>query len=225
MENMMNEEADNFRKHDNDSKETLIAIHKKWATFSRETLTLAKSVHSMAEDLAMTKDHKMALDNYFKQLDEYEQFLNMSIEDLRVLEKKRESNVEMTLVCTQLDFKKIKELFKTEEDENYLCALLQALRWRITRITSAVTRREIVIQYVSNDILSYPISHTLLEKKGNRIKESTIRFVNALASEYMGRSYLIEHDQLINHLILILKSEGMDNNCRRSCLGTIQKLS
>ena len=49
--------------------------------------------------------------------------------------------------------------------------------------------------------------------------------MNALASEYMARSYLIENDQLINHLILVLKSEGMDNNCRRSCLGTIQKLS
>lgn len=35
----------------------------------------------------------------------------------------------------------------------------------------------------------------------------------------------MENEQLINHLVLILKSEGMDNNCRRSSLGTIQKLS
>jgi hypothetical protein len=90
LEQIMKEEGENYRKHDNDSKETLIAIHKKWATFSRETLTLAKSVHAMAESLAMTKDHKMALDNYFRQLDDYEQFLNMSIEDLKILERKRQ---------------------------------------------------------------------------------------------------------------------------------------
>ena len=82
-----------------------------------------------------------------------------------------------------------------------------------------------MIQYVSNDILNYTITHTLLEKRGERIKECTIRFINALGSEYMGRTYLIENEQLINHLVLILKSEGMDNNCRRSSLGTIQKLS
>ena len=57
-----------------------------------------------------------------------------------------------------------------EENENYICALLQGLRWRITRISHAVTRREIVIQYVSNDILSYSITHTLLEKKGERVR-------------------------------------------------------
>lgn len=78
---------------------------------------------------------------------------------------------------------------------------------------------------MSNDILNYSITHKLLEKKGDRIKESTLRFINALGSEYMGRTYLMENEQLINHLVLILKSEGMDNNCRRSSLGTIQKLS
>lgn len=98
---------------------------------------MAKSVHAMAESLAMTKDHKIALDNYFRQLDEYEQFLNMSIEDLRILERKRQNeNIDnFSPQCSQLDFKKIKDIFKNEEDENYICALLQGLRWRITRIS------------------------------------------------------------------------------------------
>jgi len=52
LENILKEEGDNYRRNENDSKETLIAIHRKWATFSRETLILAKNIHAMAEGLA-----------------------------------------------------------------------------------------------------------------------------------------------------------------------------
>ena len=84
-----------------------------------------------------------------------------------------------------------------------------------------MVRRELVIQMVSNDILNNKLAHVLLEKKGPEVRETTVRFINALASEYMGRSYLIEHEKLILHLIHILKSEDGDTVVRRSCLGTL----
>jgi len=69
----------------------------------------------------------------------------------------------------QLDMKKVKETLQNEKNESYCCAILQALRWRVTRTTSGVVRRGFVIQFVSNDFLNYSFMNMLLEKKGPKV--------------------------------------------------------
>jgi len=51
-----------------------------------------------------------------------------------------------------LDFVKIKENFHKIENEEFTCAILQALRWRITRSKNS-QRREVIMNYAINDIL------------------------------------------------------------------------
>lgn len=233
-EHVLQEENDHFRQLQEENKQAEFVMHKRWAKFCKQTIDLCKRYHLFSEKKVNSKEEKVMIDDYFRQLDDYEQFLNVSLEDLKDLNEQQNQDETINVTnndgfppvnSTPLDFKKIKKAFIEEDDENILCSLLQAIRFRITRMPNAITRREIVIQMVSNDILNNKLAHVLIEKKGPRVRESAVRFINALAYEYMGRSYLIEHEKLINHLVYILKSEPEDNVIRRACLGTLQKLS
>lgn len=50
-------------------------------------------------------------------------------------------------------------------------------------------------------------------------------FVNALASECLGRSYLLQKSNLVEVLVNILHKEKGDSNLRQCALGTLQKFS
>lgn len=52
-----------------------------------------------------------------------------------------------------------------------------------------------------------------------------MKLVDALASEYAGRSYIIQNEKLFTLVIQILKNEYTDSTVRKSCLGIVQKLS
>ena len=49
--------------------------------------------------------------------------------------------------------------------------------------------------------------------------------MNALASECLGRSYLLMKPDLVETLVRILNREEGDSNLRRNALGTLQKFS
>ena len=46
-------------------------------------------------------------------------------------------------------------------------------------------------------------------------------FVNALASECLGRSYLLQKQDLVSELLSILHNEQGDTNLRQCVLGTL----
>ena len=50
-------------------------------------------------------------------------------------------------------------------------------------------------------------------------------FVNALASECLGRGYLLQKQNLVEVLVNILHKEEGDTNLRQCALGTLQKFS
>ena len=52
-----------------------------------------------------------------------------------------------------LDYQKIINHFLSKTDPIRTCAILQALRWRITKTKGAYMRREIVITFASFDII------------------------------------------------------------------------
>ncbi len=82
-----------------------------------------------------------------------------------------------------LSFDKIKEVFWTMENEEMVCAVLQALRWRITRSKNS-QRREVIMTYSLNDILGCNgeensiIQDNLFMKSSQKIKELFIFSLN-----------------------------------------------
>lgn len=50
-------------------------------------------------------------------------------------------------------------------------------------------------------------------------------FVNALASECLGRSYLLQKNDLVDILVRVLYHEQADTSLRQNALGTLQKFS
>lgn len=50
-------------------------------------------------------------------------------------------------------------------------------------------------------------------------------FINALASECLGRTYLLQREDLIESLVNLLQNETEDTTLRQNTLGTLQKFS
>lgn len=98
-----------------------------------------------------------------------------------------------------MDFDKLKDFFLSSRDEIKTCATLQALRWRVTRVSTLV-KKQTLYAYAHYDIMDCALD-SKLEKRVfdylffspmNKVREFTMSFLNALASEYLGRSYLLQ---------------------------------
>ena len=181
----------------------------------------------------MVKDDRAAITELNGNLQEFEQFLVGSLTDLfgdnasmcnpSMINSKSKVNRQSSLKV--LDFKKLKVELANSKDINYTCAVLEALRWRVSKAGSIIQRREVVIQFSNYDLIDYTFFTTLLEKKSRLVTEHIIALANSVASDYLGRSYLIENEQLITHLVYILKNEDKETFIRKNCLGILQKLS
>ena len=116
-----------------------------------------------------------------------------------------------------IDFKKIKEFLAGDASEEIkVCATLQALRWRLTKTRRKQLVKVVIHSYALYDLLDakqaaleskeedkdkdddgsaeQPKGTILISKLlgGTRkVLEYTMTFVNALASECLGRSYLL----------------------------------
>jgi hypothetical protein len=114
------------------------------------------------------------------------------------------------------------------QDDLQVCSLLQALRWRLSR-SQAYLRKEILGAYIKYNILCTTKPHDLLLDKllnwEGRVKEFCVRFLNVIATECAGRSYLLTKDSLIKILTKVLYIEREDTSLRQNTLGILQKLS
>jgi len=114
------------------------------------------------------------------------------------------------------------------QDDMQVCSLLQALRWRLSR-SQAYLRKEILGAYIKYNVLCTTKPHdTLLDKLLNwegRVKEFSVRYLNVIATECGGRSYLLTKDNLIKILTTVLYQEKEDTSLRQNTLGILQKLS
>ena len=62
----------------------------------------------------------------------------------------------------------------------------------------------------------------LFYSHSTKIKEYFIAFLNSIANEYQGRSYLLKYDNIVGLLIEILFREGQeDSYLRQNALGTL----
>ena len=115
-----------------------------------------------------------------------------------------------------------------------LCATLQAFRWRLTKTRKKKTLRQVIFTYTHYDILDCSeraannekkIIDKLLLEDDRRVLEYTMTFINALGNECLGRSYLLQKQDLVETLVKILKEEQGDTHLRQNALGALQKFS
>ena len=101
-----------------------------------------------------------------------------------------------------IDYNKIKEFLRKSARNHHLetevCATLQALSWRITKVNSKI-RRQNLHSYYHFDVLEVKradsltsVFHLLLSEGNSiRVREFSVILINSLASEYLGRCYLL----------------------------------
>lgn len=123
-----------------------------------------------------------------------------------------------------LDFGKIKAFLRTSKDESQLCATLQALRWRISRVNH-IMRRQATTAYIHFNLLDVETFDALFHNQSIKVKEYFMSLVNNMASEYQGRSYLLQYPNIVALLITAMRREALDSFLRQNCLGTLQKFS
>ena len=127
-----------------------------------------------------------------------------------------------------LNFTKICYDLNTLSDETQICALLQALRWKITKNNSENPTIWIDI-YVKNNLFSVVKPHdSLLDRLLNsnkKIEEYTLRLLNVVAYKQNGREYLLGKEGLIGLILKILFAEKNKSGLRQICLCLLQKLS
>lgn len=135
-----------------------------------------------------------------------------------------------------LDYGRVREVLLASETRPEDAALLmQALRWRVTKTPAGKPRRRALQTYINGDVLGCTASargeggDNLCSKLSGSasplVIEQWARLVNCAASECSGRTYLLQHRDLVQMLCGILKREPQDNALRRNVLGALQKFS
>uniref|UniRef100_A0AAY4EXF2 LisH domain-containing protein ARMC9 n=1 Tax=Denticeps clupeoides TaxID=299321 RepID=A0AAY4EXF2_9TELE len=128
-----------------------------------------------------------------------------------------------------LDYEKLKTDLINGSDRRKV-ALLQALRWRLTRSIRGEQRDSVLQAFISYDLLEFSSSRQktvlqLMEYKDDVVRQYMARMINAFASLPDGRSYLSQSPLLLRNLLYYLKKEGKDSVTRENALVALQKLS
>ena len=112
-----------------------------------------------------------------------------------------------------LDYSRIKKFLTESTEEIKVCATLQALRWRLTKTKRKQLVKLVIHAYAQYDLMDCKRATELqaeaakdgadaaelqstivvdsLMSGPRKVLEYTMTFVNALASECLGRSYLL----------------------------------
>ncbi|CAD8055151.1 unnamed protein product [Paramecium sonneborni] len=205
-------------------------------------------------DNNQSMQNQQKIQNLKKKLLQYEKFLNQDFEDLinksqdiSLFEKASMAEQEISHITNNqqlptpikpihveeyvpLNYPKIIQLFTKSNNYQHVANVLQALRWRITRAKNALQRRQVVVAYATHDIIGTHSKNILLAqylilKSHNLIQCQTLKLLNALASDYHGRSYLTLNPTLIKFLVDLIKKEQSDSLIRKNAIGALQKMS
>lgn len=200
-------------------KSALVESQAKWTSFS---LSIVQMGRQLLDHIEGVKSCDMPAIR--RRLAEFERFLTSPGDDST-------SNTSSLIPVAQkeqlvpLDYSKIRTGLSRLEDWKR-CALLQALRWRLTRTPSSV-RREVMKDYIARDLLragEERLAGFLLDC-GARLLDYLAKLVNVFASECGGRTYLLQDSQMVQALIQVLYRESEDTTLRQNAIGTLQKLS
>ena len=85
-------------------------------------------------------------------------------------------SVDQAFPIAAVQYSKLKDFLLSSKDQMRVCAILQALRWRITRAHHGAVRKSVMMAYVEQDILSCATSdNTLLAQLINHESRKYVR--------------------------------------------------
>ena len=186
-----------------------------WEECTNEVIVVARDLFKMVESTKSGKQiSEVMITQAYSTLRKYDKSLTLTaVQD--------SGPIQLNFACI------IKDLSQLQDDLQ-ICALLQALRWRLTRSTRS-SHKENLESFIRFNILCTGKPHDgLLDNllsSTRRVKEYTIRFLNVITSEKQGRVYLLQKENIVSLLISILYAEKQDNLLRQNSLGVLQKLS
>lgn len=215
----LQEDLRKAKQRENYIKSALVESQNKWTAFSLSILQIGKQLLEHIEG-----EGTCDLPAVRRRLAEFERFLTTPGDDTT-------SNTSSLIPVAQkeqlvsLDYSKIR-IGLARLDDWKRCALLQALRWRLTR-TPASVRREVMQDYIVKDLLRAQEQRLagFLMDCGPRLLDYLAKLVNVFASECRGRTYLLQDSQMVQALIQVLYRESEDTTLRQNAIGTLQKLS
>ena len=186
----MKQELEMIKNKEEYARKTLIESQAKWTNFCRGILQISKSLielHSVAPQL-----RSEGLKDAVEKVSKYEQILVLNEEDLKDIEVKYKeifnapepyqaqrpshlnsiSDVEESQalsivlpIVPGVQFGKVKEFLLMATDDLKICAVLQALCWRMTRARHGEPRKEIMQTYINQDLLGCNIPEAALLKR------------------------------------------------------------
>jgi len=110
-----------------------------------------------------------------------------------------------------VDYKKVKQFLLTSIDDLKICAVLQALRWRITRNKKRTGRLSIMSEYIREDLLGCKNNGYILERllthKNKKVIEYMVSLLDELVIENLGTIYLTSQNKSMPLLAEIMTSE------------------
>jgi hypothetical protein len=207
------------KNHEEYLRAAIIESNSKWTNFAFSLLDISKQLLGHIGGLGQAN-----LDLMRKKVNEYEKFLITSEDSVSnassfipVIHKESLMPVNYQMIR--------RDLFSLS-DEVKSCALLQALRWRLTR-TSSTVRRSVLDDYITQDILKINESglSNLLQTGSLKVIDYLSKLSNVVASEVQGRTYLLRDPNLIPVFVFLLKKEEKDSILRQNIIGNLQKLS
>ena len=226
--------------HPKQNQEESVMIQRKWATFSKEILKLAKSIY---QNLPPGVD-SYKKEEYGSKLSEFDKFLSINMDDLMMERQTPPARPKPVLQVPQsdlnslkfvaLDYGKIKGFLQSdsEQAEEVIQAILSSLKMRIVRGDQA-GRKQSIFAFTYVDLFDInsdkeketAIYYKLLNANKPKIKEEAMKLFNLMCTNLNGRSYLTNHETFIDVLIDLLKTEKGDTKVRRRSLGILQNLS
>ena len=104
--------------------------------------------------------------------------------------------------------------------------MLQALKYRVKIARGVYTKRQVVVELATKDVLNIKDGNKKLLNKllfGDRtICEETVKLISALANDYYGRTYLFD---ALEPLIELMKEEKGDTIVKWSLILTFEFMS
>lgn len=226
------------------SQEESVVIQRKWATFSKEILKLAKSIYHHLEKPQAQPITQDKLQEYGDKLSEFDRFLSINMDDLmmerqtppakpRPAPQQPKLNPSV-LRFPALDYGKVKGFFHSNSDQagEVIQTVLSSLKMRIVK-GDQIARKQTICSFTFVDLFdinstkdkSEAIYYKLLFSDRPKVREEVLKLFNLMCTNVSGRTYLTNNESFIEVLIEILKAEQGDTKVRRRSLGILQNLS
>jgi hypothetical protein len=218
--------------------EATVEVQKKWATFSKEILKLAKTIYQSS---GQEKQAGQQAQEYKKKLTEFDDFLSLNMDHLMMDRQTPTVKTRPLPEASKLqesffpvDYGKIKGylLSKLPDSDEIVLTLTKSLKKRLMR-GDPTSRRQNTVLYVYADLFNLKstkpveerVFYKLLTHLNTDIKGEALKVLNLMCWLSVARKHMGGCKEFLELLIHILKTEGADSKIRRRSLSILQSVS